>query len=79
MKNILNDDQISELSFEEAFSQLEEIVDKLENGESSLEESINFYDFGKKLKDHCENKLKNAELKIQKVVENQELEKIENS
>jgi exodeoxyribonuclease VII small subunit len=40
---------INELSFEEAYSQLEELVAKLESGDMSLEESVSLFERGKAL------------------------------
>jgi len=58
---------IEALSFEEALKALEEIVSKLESGEVSLEDSIDIYTRGTHLKRHCENKLKLAEARIEKI------------
>ncbi|NBY89928.1 MAG: exodeoxyribonuclease VII small subunit, partial [Proteobacteria bacterium] len=55
------------LSFEEALEQLEEIVSKLEDGSINLEESIEEYTRGVHLKNHCENKLKEATLKVEQI------------
>ena len=74
MKKILSDTEIESLSFEDSFKYLEEIVNKLENAEESLENSIKYYDFGIKLKKHCDKKLKNAELKIKKEIDDTNLE-----
>ena len=60
--------KIEDLSFEEAFEKLNEILEKLESGEVSLEKSIEFYEEGMLLKNHCESKLEKAEMKIKKVV-----------
>lgn len=61
--------KIEEMNFETALGELETIVHKLENGQSSLEESINDYTRGTKLKEHCEAKLKEATLKVEKIVQ----------
>ena len=58
---------IKEMSFETALSELEGIVRSLESGQTSLEESINAYERGTELKLHCEKKLKDAHLKIEKI------------
>lgn len=58
-----------EMSFEQALSELEGIVRKLENGQSSLESSIADYTRGTELKKQCEAKLKEASLKVKKIVE----------
>ena len=48
------------LSFEDALKRLEAIVQRLEGGEASLEDSITLYTEGQALKAHCETKLKSA-------------------
>ena len=55
------------LSYEEAFQELEKIVQKLEAEQMTLEESINLYDRGQKLIDHCSNLLDNAEIRVQQI------------
>ncbi len=61
--------KIKDLSFEDALSELEIIVRKLENGQSSLENSITDYTRGTQLKVHCEAKLKQASLKVEKIIQ----------
>jgi exodeoxyribonuclease VII small subunit len=60
-------EDISTLSFEQALQELEKIVRHLESGDIPLEESISSYERGVSLKKHCEEKLKNAQLKIEKI------------
>jgi len=60
-------EEISSLSFEKALSQLEDIVRQLEGGEKDLEESLEAYERGALLKAHCENKLKKAQLRVEKI------------
>lgn len=55
------------LSFEDALGELEKIVGDLESGKAPLEESIDFYERGIALKNHCEKKLKEAQSKIEKI------------
>jgi len=62
------DTAIKNMSFEDALKELEGIVAKLERGEAPLEESISIYERGAKLKSHCEGKLKDAQLKVEKIV-----------
>ena len=62
------DKKVDEMSFEEALGELEAIVEKLERGDAPLEESISIYQRGAQLKAHCESKLKNAQLKVEKIV-----------
>jgi exodeoxyribonuclease VII small subunit len=58
---------IAELSFEAALKRLEEIVRKLESGEASLDESIELYGEGDRLKQQCEARLEAARAKIEKI------------
>ena len=59
---------IKDLSFEQALSELEEIVEKLEQGDIDLEDSIDIYERGNLLKAHCEKKLESAKMKIDKII-----------
>ena len=56
------------MSFEEALAELEGVVGRLETGEVPLEQSIALYERGDALKKHCEKKLRDAELKVEKIV-----------
>ncbi len=62
-------DDIAKLRFEDALAELERIVSELERGDIGLEESISLYERGAALKRHCEAKLKEAELRIQKIMQ----------
>lgn len=64
----MSEKPIEDLSFEEALEELEGIVEKLEAGDAPLEQSISIYQRGAQLKAHCEAKLKNAQLKVEKIV-----------
>lgn len=59
---------IQSLSFEAALAELERIVEQLERGEVELEKSIGLYERGAALKAHCEARLKDAQLKVDKLV-----------
>jgi exodeoxyribonuclease VII small subunit len=59
-----NDNQIDQLSFEAAFTQLEAIVVELETGEKSLENALALFERGQKLAHHCAELLDRAELKV---------------
>ncbi|MFL2678875.1 MAG: exodeoxyribonuclease VII small subunit [Alphaproteobacteria bacterium] len=65
----LFDKKIDKLSFEEAFERLKKIVELMEDGKISLDDSIKYYEIGSLLKNHCEKKLKNAEIQIKKVID----------
>jgi len=58
---------LAKTPFEAALAELESIVDKLEKGSVALEESIQLYERGERLKAHCESLLKNAEMRIEKI------------
>lgn len=58
---------IDNLSFEDALAELRRIVERLEQGETKLDEAIQAYERGAKLKAHCEKKLREAEAKIEQV------------
>ncbi len=59
---------IAEMTFEEALAALEQVVSQLEGGQVPLEQSIALYERGDALKKHCEAKLGEAELKVEKIV-----------
>jgi exodeoxyribonuclease VII small subunit len=56
-------------SFEERLTALEAVVEKLERGELSLEESVRLFEEGVKLSDACKKELEVAEGKIQILME----------
>jgi len=66
----MSDRKIPEMSFEDALNELEGIVGRLERGDAPLEESISIYQRGAALKAHCEGKLKDAQMKVEKIVLN---------
>jgi exodeoxyribonuclease VII small subunit len=59
--------EIAALSFEDALKQLEELVRQLEKGESRLDDAIRAYERGAALKRHCEAKLAEARLKVERI------------
>jgi exodeoxyribonuclease VII small subunit len=59
---------IATLSFEAALAELEGIVSELESGKAELERSIQVYERGAALKAHCEAKLKEAQLRVEKIL-----------
>ena len=66
----MSDTQVSEMSFEQAMAELEQVVSKLERGDVALEDSIKLYERGAELKARCEAKLKEAEEKVEQLVLN---------
>ncbi len=59
---------IAGMSFEEALAELQDLVKRLERGDNKLDEAIGAYERGAALKQHCEMKLKEAQLKVEKIV-----------
>ncbi len=59
--------KIADLSFEEALTQLENIVRELESGRIKLDDAVTAYEKAVTLKQLCEGKLKTAQLKIEKL------------
>ncbi|WP_210497205.1 exodeoxyribonuclease VII small subunit [Microvirga antarctica] len=58
---------LTDLPFEKALAELEDIVRRLERGDVPLEDSIAIYERGEALKKHCEGLLKKAEARIEKI------------
>jgi exodeoxyribonuclease VII small subunit len=58
---------VEELSFEQAFAELEELVANLETGDLPLEESLALFERGQALSEHCSLLLQNAELKLRQL------------
>ena len=58
---------VEDLNYESAFSELESIVNSLENEQRSLEESMNLYERGQALVKRCAQLLDKAELKVRKL------------
>ncbi|MBL4739738.1 MAG: exodeoxyribonuclease VII small subunit [Sneathiella sp.] len=59
---------ILELSFEAALQELEKIVEKLDSGKVDLDQSIDIYTRGALLKQHCDTKLRSAQERVDKIV-----------
>ena len=58
---------VSGLSFEKAIEELELIVKRLEEGKVPLEELVAIYERGEALKGRCENLLRQAEARVEKI------------
>ena len=58
---------ITKLTFEKALAELEQIVQKLEGGAVPLEESVTIYERGEALKRRCEELLRAAEARVEKI------------
>ena len=63
-----NKEEKNELSFEENLNQLEEIVKNLESGNVPLDDAIDEFNRAMKIVKVCDEKLKNAEDSIHKIL-----------
>lgn len=59
--------EIRNMSFEEAMKELEATVGRLEHGEATLDESIALYERGAQLRAHCDQLLRAAEERVEKI------------
>lgn len=66
-------DKSEQLSFEEALAELERIVEKLESGDLSLEESLALFEKGQALARQCNEQLESATLRVEQLTEDGEL------
>jgi exodeoxyribonuclease VII small subunit len=64
-------------TFESAMAELEQLVEKMEDGELTLDESLRAFERGVVLTRLCQNELKNAELKVQQLNNDGGLEELE--
>ena len=63
---------VDTLSYELAFAELEQIVNRLESETLNLDESLTLYERGQTLSAHCAALLESAELRVQQIrLENQ--------
>lgn len=65
----MTEKNIADMSFEEAMEELERVVAQLEAGQAPLDKSIDLYERGEALRKHCETRLKDAELRVQKIIQ----------
>ena len=61
--------EINDLTFEAAYSALEETVAKLESGDLTLQESVDLFERGRQLSAHCQQLLDQAELRVRRIDE----------
>jgi exodeoxyribonuclease VII small subunit len=62
-----NNSDVAKLPFERAIEELESIVKRLEEGKVPLEESVTIYERGEALKRRCEDLLRQAEARVEKI------------
>ena len=63
----MTEEELKNLSFEDALQKLENIVRELEGGRIKLDDAVAAYEQAVQLKQFCEQKLKTAQLKIEKI------------
>lgn len=63
----MSEPKIEELSYEQAFEQLQTLIEALESGEKPLEETLALYERGQALYQRCLELLEKAELKVQQL------------
>nr|WP_314277250.1 exodeoxyribonuclease VII small subunit [uncultured Peptostreptococcus sp.] len=72
IKNKLRSEDVEKMSYEEAFDKMKDLVNRLENDQVNLEESLLLFEEGISLYRHCNAILEKTELKISKFNEYQE-------
>ena len=70
MENVLPLQPNATLTFESAMRELETIVRRLEEGKVDLEDAIALYERGDMLRSFCDTKLKEAQMRVEKIVDN---------
>ena len=68
MSDPISTSDIAAMSFEDALAELEQIVRRLEAGQVKLDEAILSYERGAQLKRHCEQKLNEAQQRVDRIV-----------
>ena len=64
MDMIMKENKLEQLTYEQAFGELETIIESLETGQTTLDESLKLYERGQLLLTHCSSILERAEVKI---------------
>ncbi|MDX1664583.1 MAG: exodeoxyribonuclease VII small subunit [Candidatus Promineifilaceae bacterium] len=70
-------DQLDSLSFEEALAELERIVEQLEAGDLTLEESLSLFERGQRLGNRCHDQLEAAALRVEQLTDEGEIVEVE--
>jgi exodeoxyribonuclease VII small subunit len=65
---------VDELTYEEALGELEEIVEELERGERDLQVTLKYFERGQELASYCLSLLDEAELKVEEIIEDDEID-----
>ena len=67
----------SEVDFEATLKELEDLVKQMESGDLGLEDSLKAFERGVKLTRQCQAALKNAELRVRALTENDDFEDLD--
>ena len=59
-------------TFEDALSRLETLVEEMESGEGTLEQSLDWFEEGMRLIKYCRQELESAEQKVKELIKNSE-------
>ncbi len=62
----ISPDELAQWSYEQSYTRLQTLLEALESGELSLEDSLHIYEMGTRLAGHCAQKLEEAELRVQR-------------
>lgn len=73
----MNDENSADLTFEQAYAQLEAVVAQLESGDLSLDDSVALYERGQQLARRCGELLDGAELRVRQIMEDGELRSLD--
>ena len=66
--------EIKKNSFEESINRLEELVDKMESGKSTLEQNLEWFEEGMDLIKTCQTHLVDADMRVQQLIKPSEIE-----
>lgn len=64
--------ELDSMTFEQAFSELESLVQEMESGEPELERALALFERGMQLAAHCNDRLDKAELRLRQLAPNAE-------
>ena len=65
---------VDQMRYEEALQELEEILETLEGEARGLDETMNLYERGRALVQHCQTLLEQADLKVRQLDQNDEIQ-----
>ena len=73
----MSETNVPDIDFEATLKELENLVKQMESGDLGLEESLAAFERGVKLTRQCQAALKNAELRVRVLTENDEFEDLD--